>query len=221
MKTVNSMPKQVHLSNYAHLNIKNINKIRDDTEKGILGKANVLWTSSYNKYRETSTGEVSQWFTYCVYQISTSINGNKFIAHMKYAYLLDISTNVKVLEVGVEDETQFLKKYGKKTEYEKEYNINWGLLRKEYDGVHFKIKFDHFKFENFDSEPLYYLGSESSVFFKPVVVKINKMENYNLLHIVKKMYDDVYTRTHKIYAKQVSFAYSVIKHYYKSHEIKR
>lgn len=40
---------QIHLSNYAHLNIKNINKVRDDINEGASGKPNGLWTSTYNR----------------------------------------------------------------------------------------------------------------------------------------------------------------------------
>jgi hypothetical protein len=215
MKTIKGLPEQVHLSNYAHLNIKNINKIRDDTENGVFGKANGLWVSSYSKYRANTTGELSPWFVYTLYKISAGLGAKPFITHSKYAYLLEISDRARLLEVEPKYEKEFLKKYAKHS-FAKDYNINWKQLKEEYDGVHFRLKHNHFNFENFNTYPLYNIATESSVLFRPVVINIEKIKNYNPLQIVLNMYHDIYAQTHEHYAFILKGAYTYLKQYYKN-----
>jgi len=81
---VNKMKEQIHLSNYGHLNIKNINKIRNDDEE-IYGKVSGLWTSTYTP--DINSKYICNWQIYSFSQIMSLFGNPKpFITHMKYAY---------------------------------------------------------------------------------------------------------------------------------------
>ena len=135
---------------------------------------------------------------------------------MKFAYNLEINKNAKILYVYSKDEKKFLKRYGEsQSSSNKFYTINWKKIKEDYDGVRFGSYFykDDTSHISFHTYPLKDLGAESSVFFSPVVIHIEKIKNYNPIKIVKNMFSYKFVDS-KDMVDALDVAYERLKIYY-------